>query len=280
MSTTSMSTSSTRWLSATVRTGFRRSSVQHRSLPSHDDRVPLPRRRVLGREQQALRLFRGPPPMSGLTGRKTFPRRLTRTLWPAGAARSSTRPISPSGAARSRRPGNPCGLPGPRLVQDAKFGIFIHWGSIRCPHSATSGIRATCTKKGTPEFAHHVATFGPQSTFGYRTSSRIHGPNFDPAEWAALFQEAGPAMWCRSPNTTTASPCTDMLDLHRLERRPRWGPSAMSSASWPKPAPRRGHCLRRCPVTPRGALVVLRQRHSVRFRRARSAIRRRSTGRR
>lgn len=35
----------------------------------------------------------------------------------------------------------------PRWYEEAKFGIFIHWGCILYPPSGQSGMRAICTGK-------------------------------------------------------------------------------------------------------------------------------------
>ena len=47
-------------------------------------------------------------------------------------------------------------------------------------------------RQGTPEFAHHVATFGPQSKFGYKDFiPQFKAERFSAAEWARLFKDAG-----------------------------------------------------------------------------------------
>ena len=69
-----------------------------------------------------------------------------------------SRPTGPP--SRSSRP-----RPGTSTASSASSSIGA---STRCPPSATSGTRGTCTRAATKEFAHHVATYGPQSTFGYK----------------------------------------------------------------------------------------------------------------
>src|SRR6266542_7062883 len=56
----------------------------------------------------------------------------------------------------------------PEWYLDAKFGIFIHWGVYAVPAFGSEWYPRNMYKKDTPEFAHHVATFGPQKTFGYK----------------------------------------------------------------------------------------------------------------
>src|SRR5881275_879515 len=47
-------------------------------------------------------------------------------------------------------------------------------------------------QQSSPVFQHHVAMFGPQSQFGYKDFiPRFTAEHFDPAAWAALFQQAG-----------------------------------------------------------------------------------------
>ena len=80
----------------------------------------------------------------------------------------------------------------PAWYQDGKFGIFIHWGLYSVPAFGNEWYPRNMYKKDTPEFAHHVATFGPQSMFGYKDFiPKFKAERFDPAAWAALFKEAG-----------------------------------------------------------------------------------------
>src|SRR3974390_3910744 len=50
----------------------------------------------------------------------------------------------------------------PDWYQDAKFGIFIHWGAYSVPAFGNEWYPRDMYKNGTKEFKHHVATFGPQ----------------------------------------------------------------------------------------------------------------------
>jgi alpha-L-fucosidase len=80
----------------------------------------------------------------------------------------------------------------PAWYEDGKFGIFIHWGLYSVPAFGNEWYPRNMYKKDTPEFAHHVATFGPQSMFGYKDFiPKFKAERFDPAAWAALFKEAG-----------------------------------------------------------------------------------------
>src|SRR3712207_7223371 len=56
----------------------------------------------------------------------------------------------------------------PGWYQDGKFGIFIHWGVYAVPAFGNEWYPRKMYLPETPEFAHHVATYGPQATFGYK----------------------------------------------------------------------------------------------------------------
>lgn len=80
----------------------------------------------------------------------------------------------------------------PAWFNDAKFGIFIHWGVFSVPAFGSEWYSRNMYQQGTPEFAHHVATYGPQSQFGYKDFiPRFRMEHFDPNNWADLFQRAG-----------------------------------------------------------------------------------------
>jgi len=80
----------------------------------------------------------------------------------------------------------------PAWYDDAKFGIFIHWGVYSVPAFGSEWYSRNMYQQGTKEFAHHVATYGPQSTFGYKDFvPMFKAEHFDPKAWAQLFHEAG-----------------------------------------------------------------------------------------
>ncbi|MBB3226020.1 alpha-L-fucosidase [Luteibacter sp. Sphag1AF] len=84
------------------------------------------------------------------------------------------------------------GYRAPGWYEDAKFGIFVHWGIYTVPEFGNEWYSRNMYKPGTPEFAHHVATFGTQDTFGYKDLiPRFTAPRFDPKDWAKLFHDAG-----------------------------------------------------------------------------------------
>lgn len=105
----------------------------------------------------------------------------------------------------------------PAWFQDAKLGIYAHWGPISKanenfdPGSGWYGMnmymdkgrnwrtgepsidRKTGKQKGPhPAFKHHTKTFGDQNTVGYKDIIPQFNPTaFDPVEWAKLFKASG-----------------------------------------------------------------------------------------
>ena len=80
----------------------------------------------------------------------------------------------------------------PSWYDDAKFGIFIHWGVYSVPAFGSEWYSRNMYVQGSKEFEHHVATYGPQSKFGYKDFiPMFKAEKFDPAAWAKLFREAG-----------------------------------------------------------------------------------------
>ena len=82
--------------------------------------------------------------------------------------------------------------PFPGWFRDAKFGIFIHWGVYSVPAFNNEWYPRSMYTPGTAEFEHHVKTYGPQSSFGYKDFiPMFRAERFDPDAWAELFEEAG-----------------------------------------------------------------------------------------
>jgi len=80
----------------------------------------------------------------------------------------------------------------PSWYEDAKFGIFIHWGLYSVPAFANEWYSRNMYQPGSAEFKHHVATYGAQNTFGYKDFiPMFKAEHFDAKAWARLFQEAG-----------------------------------------------------------------------------------------
>ncbi|HEY8718624.1 alpha-L-fucosidase [Pengzhenrongella sp.] len=80
----------------------------------------------------------------------------------------------------------------PRWYQDAKFGIFLHWGVYSVPAFGSEWYSRDMYRQGSKEFDHHAQTYGPQAEFGYKDFIPLFTmAEFDPDAWAALFRRAG-----------------------------------------------------------------------------------------
>lgn len=80
----------------------------------------------------------------------------------------------------------------PDWYVDGKYGIFIHWGLYAVPAFGNEWYPRNMYQQGTPEYEHHVATYGPQAQFGYKDFiSQFTAERYDPASWAELFRRSG-----------------------------------------------------------------------------------------
>ncbi|WDZ82911.1 alpha-L-fucosidase [Micromonospora cathayae] len=96
----------------------------------------------------------------------------------------------------------------PEWFQDAKFGIYYHWGVFSVPAFANEWYPRNMYNPGSYENNHHRNTYGDPSVWPYHNfingandrSGRFvqfapklksAGGNFDPNEWAQLFVDAG-----------------------------------------------------------------------------------------
>ena len=83
----------------------------------------------------------------------------------------------------------------PDWYQDAKFGIFIHWGVYSVPAFGNEWYpremyNADESRRGI--YQHHLDTYGPPSKFGYKDFiPMFKAEKFDAAAWADLFKKAG-----------------------------------------------------------------------------------------
>ena len=82
--------------------------------------------------------------------------------------------------------------PIPKWYQDAKFGIFIHWGVYSVPAFGDEWYPRKMYIKGTPEYKHHLEMYGNQKDFGYKDFiPMFRAEKFDPVQWMDLFENAG-----------------------------------------------------------------------------------------
>ena len=80
----------------------------------------------------------------------------------------------------------------PDWYQNDKFGIFIHWGVYSVPAYGSEWYPRNMYQQGSKEFAHHKATYGEHSKFGYKDFiPMFKAENYDPDHWADLFRKAG-----------------------------------------------------------------------------------------
>jgi alpha-L-fucosidase len=80
----------------------------------------------------------------------------------------------------------------PEWYVDGKFGIFIHWGVYAVPAFGSEWYPRNMYEQGSKAFEHHVATYGPQTEFGYKDFiPQFKAEKYDPGHWAALFKSAG-----------------------------------------------------------------------------------------
>ena len=74
----------------------------------------------------------------------------------------------------------------------SRLGIFIHWGAYSVPAATDEWYPRNMYMKDKPAYAHHLRVYGPQREAGYKEFiPQFRAERFDPAEWIALFREAG-----------------------------------------------------------------------------------------
>ena len=76
----------------------------------------------------------------------------------------------------------------PEWFRDAKFGIFIHWGVYSVAGFGSEWYSRNMYQQGSPDFAHHIATYGPQATV------RLQGPHSEIHRRALRSQCLGEAL--------------------------------------------------------------------------------------
>lgn len=82
----------------------------------------------------------------------------------------------------------------PKWFQDAKFGIYAHWGpySVSKAPGNTDWYSRNMYKKGHGNNNFHIKTYGPVNEFGYKDFVPLFtAEKFDADEWADLYVEAG-----------------------------------------------------------------------------------------
>jgi alpha-L-fucosidase len=80
----------------------------------------------------------------------------------------------------------------PEWYQDAKFGIFLHWGVYSVPAFDNEWYPRDMYLLDNPVYKHHLETYGPPAKFGYKDFIPLfRAEKFNADEWAELFRRAG-----------------------------------------------------------------------------------------
>ncbi|MFF4685555.1 alpha-L-fucosidase [Streptomyces sp. NPDC001307] len=120
----------------------------------------------------------------------------------AGVAQAAPSTYTPDWTSVDQHP------PAPEWFQDAKFGIYFHWGVFSVPAYDNEWYPRNMYIAGSAANQHHVATYGDPSVWPYHNfingakdlagntvqfapKLKSAGGNFDPDEWAQLFVDAG-----------------------------------------------------------------------------------------
>ena len=80
----------------------------------------------------------------------------------------------------------------PDWFQDAKLGIYFHWGVYSVPAFGNEWYPRWMHIEGRKEYEHHLEKYGHPSEFGYHDFvPMFKAENFNADEWADLFVKAG-----------------------------------------------------------------------------------------
>src|SRR6059058_4980419 len=121
---------------------------------------------------------------------------------PAGAAQAAPSTYTPDWNSVDQHP------PAPEWFQDAKFGIYFHWGAFSVPAFDNEWYPRNMYQAGSNANQHHIATYGQPSAWPYHNfingardlagntvkfapKLKSAGGKFDPDEWVQLFVDAG-----------------------------------------------------------------------------------------
>jgi alpha-L-fucosidase len=80
----------------------------------------------------------------------------------------------------------------PAWYQDAKFGIFIHWGVYSVPAYGNEWYPRQMYLQNSSTFNHHIEKYGSQDKFGYKDFiPMFRAEKFNADEWADIFRRSG-----------------------------------------------------------------------------------------
>ncbi|WP_055525812.1 alpha-L-fucosidase [Streptomyces graminilatus] len=123
-------------------------------------------------------------------------------LFGAGGAQAAPSTYTPDWNSVDQHPA------APEWFQDAKFGIYFHWGVFSVPAYDSEWYPRNLYQAGSNANTHHIATYGQPSAWPYHNfingaqdlagnhvefapKLKSAGGNFDPDEWVQLFVDAG-----------------------------------------------------------------------------------------
>jgi alpha-L-fucosidase len=118
--------------------------------------------------------------------------------------------------------------PAPAWFNDAKFGIYFHWGPYSVPAFDNEWYSRNMYIEGQRANTYHKLVYGPPSKFGYKDFiPMFRAEKFNPDEWAELLRKAGAkfagpvtehadgfSMWDSKVNKWNAAamgPCRDVV---------------------------------------------------------------------
>jgi len=141
----------------------------------------------------------------------------------------------------------------PEWFEDAKLGIYMHWGPQSIPGVATTWYARWIYEQGSEGYKYHVATYGHPSKFGYKDICKLFkAEKFDQAQadrLAELYKRAG------ARYLVPVAVHHDNFDMWDSKYQPRFNSVAMSGKDvvgmWRKAADKSGlhlgvasHCAR------------------------------------
>jgi alpha-L-fucosidase len=127
----------------------------------------------------------------------------------------------------------------PDWYRDAKFGIWAHWGPQSHAEFGDWYARLMYIQNS-PQYKHHVATYGHPSKFGYKDLALTwRGENFDPEHLIGMYRKAGAKYFC------SMGVHHDNFDLWNSKFQPVWnaaasGPKKDIVGLWAKAARKNG----------------------------------------
>jgi alpha-L-fucosidase len=79
----------------------------------------------------------------------------------------------------------------PEWYQDAKFGMWAHWGP-QCEAEDGDWYARNMYQEGSRQYKDHLAKYGPPSVFGFKDIIHLwKAENWDPEKLVALYKDAG-----------------------------------------------------------------------------------------